>query len=141
MQMIIDSDDRGYSACSTIEQFVASRYSVHPQRSYRAYEEFLFADGDSARTTAYTFAYRAPAFPDPREALAKKVWEDIKGAWPPGTMVIWREYPVVEEYKDESGECVNIWLRLGAFTPPANNAHKKECDRIPPVGGGHVRWR
>lgn len=117
---------------------MTENFTIAPERSFRAYEEFILPGGEIACTIHYTFGYVAAGKTSSsmEDALYYALWCQLQKAWPPGTFLIWRRYPEIEEFNDldpgwfERGQKgptpgapdnwkTKITARIGSFVPPA----------------------
>lgn len=129
-----DIDFHSAPTCA-LEYLISFRFSVSPIRSFKAYEEVTMPDGEIVRLTHYVFGYACYCEKHDKATvakLAKKLWEDIKLAWPPGTFLMWRKYPELSEDVDSRGKLTTkITLRIGSFIPPTEVGSNFElCAKI-----------
>jgi hypothetical protein len=55
--MLLHYHDEHTTPAAKFEGLMAERFTIAPERSSRAYEEFLFSDGEVARLHHYVFGY------------------------------------------------------------------------------------
>lgn len=128
-----------------LERKIAELYSVHPVMSNKAYEEFDMGDGSVNRLTHVVFGYVSHGRLSDLEIVEQLflcVWGDVRRAWEPGEMVMWRRRPEVKEENDkdpgwfEAGKSgpddnapdnwrVKVTIRLGSFANPKVRGHSE----------------
>lgn len=126
-----------------LERKIAGLYSVNPVMSNKAYEEFMMDDGSINRIAHVVFGYASSGRLSDLaivQQLFLCVWEDVRRAWEPGAMVMWRRRPEVKEEncKDsgwfDAGKSgpddgaqdnwrVKVTIRIGSFGKPKVCGH------------------
>ncbi len=135
--MILHHHDEHTTPADKFEHLMATRFTIAPERSSRAYEEFCFPDGEVARLHHYVFGYITEGREeDAGVVLFNALWDVLKKAWPPGTFLMWRRLPEVAVYNDKDpgwfdrgAECpepsspdnwkTKVTIRIGSFTKPS----------------------
>lgn len=140
MKSVSDSffEDDTQQSTIYLEKMIGYRFSVSPDHSFRAYEDFTMPDGEVVRLQHYVFGYITEGRIDDKQkvaTMAKRLWDDLKLSWPPGAFLMWRRRPEIAEEndrdtgwlergdrgpRDDSPDNWRVWisLRIGSFVPP-----------------------